>query len=387
MKILHVVPTYFPAVRYGGPIYSVHGLAAGQAALGHEVSVFTTNVDGPGVSDVRIGVPVAMDGVAVTYFPVGSPRRLYRSPAMRRALATHAREFDVLHLHSVFLWPTLAAARAAKRARIPFVLSPRGMLVADLIGARSSAIKTAWLRLFERRTIREASAIHFTAVREEQDFLALGLVAERSILLPNGVEEPVAEAAPLSSEVQAIIAKPGYALSLGRLNWKKNLVALIDALAFAPDARLVIAGTDDENHSTALRSAIATAGLQSRVTLIDRNVVGADKDALFAHAAIFVLPSLNENFGNTVLEAMIRGTPVVVSNGAGVAEVVREADCGLIVGPTPEALGEAIAKLLADPVSATTMGQLGQKNARDLFGWQSIAARMIAAYERLSSSS
>ena len=49
MKILHVVPTYYPAVRYGGPIRSVHGLASALAAQGHDVHVYTTNVDGKGV--------------------------------------------------------------------------------------------------------------------------------------------------------------------------------------------------------------------------------------------------------------------------------------------------------------------------------------------------
>ncbi len=116
MKILHVVPSYFPAVRYGGPIYSVHGLAAAQAALGHEVEVFTTNADGAGVSDVPLGVPVDLDGVAITYFQVGWPRRLYRAPSLGKAARRRIATFDVVHTHSVFLWPTLVAARAARRA-------------------------------------------------------------------------------------------------------------------------------------------------------------------------------------------------------------------------------------------------------------------------------
>jgi hypothetical protein len=46
MRILHVVPSYLPAVRYGGPIFAVHGLCRALAARGHEVQVFTTNIDG-----------------------------------------------------------------------------------------------------------------------------------------------------------------------------------------------------------------------------------------------------------------------------------------------------------------------------------------------------
>ena len=68
MRILHVIPAYLPAVRYGGPMFSVHSLCQALAARGHELQVFTTNVDGPGNSSVPIEVPVKMDGVQVRYF-------------------------------------------------------------------------------------------------------------------------------------------------------------------------------------------------------------------------------------------------------------------------------------------------------------------------------
>src|SRR5882757_6078885 len=113
LRILHVVPTYWPAARYGGPIRSVHALARGLAARGHDVHVFTTNVDGARESAVPLGVPVDMEGVQVTYFPSRSLRRLYWSRAMGHALAAHMVACDIAHLHSVFLWPTWAAARAA----------------------------------------------------------------------------------------------------------------------------------------------------------------------------------------------------------------------------------------------------------------------------------
>src|SRR5437763_8887724 len=124
MRLLHVVPTYLPATRYGGPIFAVHGLCRALAARGHEVTVFTTNVDGASVSDVPVNEPVMLDGVRVRYF-ASSLRRLYFSPGMRDALRD-LRGFDVVHAHSVFLWPTMAAARAAARQRIPYTISPRG---------------------------------------------------------------------------------------------------------------------------------------------------------------------------------------------------------------------------------------------------------------------
>src|SRR4029077_18256535 len=87
LHLLHVVPTYLPAVRYGGPIRSVHALCRGLAELGHEVHVFTTSVDGRGDSAVPLGTPVALEGVQVPYSPSRFLRRLYWSPPMRRALS------------------------------------------------------------------------------------------------------------------------------------------------------------------------------------------------------------------------------------------------------------------------------------------------------------
>src|ERR1700724_102003 len=106
LRLLHVVPTYYPAVRYGGPIRAVHALCASLVRRGHQVCVYTTNVDGAGNSDVRLNTPVDMDGVKVTYFPVPAFRRVFWSPQLARQVRGTITNFDLAHLHSVFLCPT-----------------------------------------------------------------------------------------------------------------------------------------------------------------------------------------------------------------------------------------------------------------------------------------
>src|SRR3984885_2278734 len=86
LRILQVVPAYYPAVRYGGPIRSVHALCASLVRRGHQVSVYTTNVDGDDDSDVPLGKPVDMDGVLVYYFPVPALRRLFWCPQLAKQL-------------------------------------------------------------------------------------------------------------------------------------------------------------------------------------------------------------------------------------------------------------------------------------------------------------
>src|SRR5262249_14487302 len=148
---------------YGGPIFAIHGLCKALAARGHEVQVFTTNIDGPGNSLVSIEVPVNLENVRVRYFPCPLLRRLYWAPVLGRALKSDIGTFDVAHLHSVLLWPTWAAARAARKAGAPYILSPRGMLVRDLIGRRSWLAKSAWIQLIERSNIEQAAAVHLTS--------------------------------------------------------------------------------------------------------------------------------------------------------------------------------------------------------------------------------
>jgi hypothetical protein len=183
-------PDLFPAVRCGGPIRSVHGLTSALAAKGHDVHVYTTNVDGEGVLSVPVDQPTQLDGVTVWYFETSVGRRLYRSTRMREALALNVASFDILHLHSVFLWPTSAAAQAARRAGVPYVLSPRGMLVGDLIRRRSLLAKRTWIALFERRNIEEAAAVHLTSEIEAAELNALRFRCARLAVVANGIELP-----------------------------------------------------------------------------------------------------------------------------------------------------------------------------------------------------
>lgn len=385
-RILHVVPTYWPAARYGGPIRSVHALARGLAERGHDVHVFTTNVDGAGESAVPLGLPVDMEGVRVTYFPSRLLRRLYWSPAMGQALAAQMASFDIAHLHSAFLWPTWAAARAARAAPVPYVLAPRGMLVPELVRSKSRWAKSAWIALIERRNITAAAAIHATSDLEAQDLGRFGWALPRVAVIPNGVEEPAtATGEPLSADVAAAIGSGDIVLSLGRIVWKKGLDRLIAALPSVQATRLVLAGDDPEAHATFLLREAARLGVADRVTFLARHVEGADKEALFAAARIFAMPSLSENFGIAAVEAMRRGVPVLVTPEVGVADLVRESGGGTVVAGEPGAIAEGLNRLLADPGASRAMGMAGRGYVSARYDWASVAARMENLYAEILS--
>lgn len=382
MRLLHVVPTYAPAWRHGGPILSVHGLCRALAARGHEVTVFTTDVHGDGRLEVPLAQPVVLDGVTVWYFPVRWAR-LYVSPALGRAVRRRMNGFDLLHLHSVFLWPTSAAARAAEKAGVPYLVSPRGMLVPDLIARRGRLRKRAWMLLAERRTLERAAALHATSELEAAEMARLGLHLPPVFMVPNGVDLPARDDGDGGDGGEHGEPREPFLLFLGRVSWKKGLDRLIPALAKCPGAILKIAGNDEEGLRPELERLAAEAGVGGRVAFLGA-VDGEEKASLLRRAAALVLPSRSENFGNAVLEAMAAGCPVAVTREVGLASTVAETGAGIVVESEPELLGEALRKLLADEAGRREMGGRGARAAAERFGWPAVAREMETHYRHLA---
>jgi glycosyltransferase involved in cell wall biosynthesis len=380
MRILHVVPTYLPATRYGGPIQSVHGLCKALVASGHEVHVFTTSVDGPNDSPVQHNVPVSVDGVQVWYFRSSHGRRLYWAPQMRRTLAAQLPAMDVVHLHSIFLWPTNMAARLAVKHCIPYVLAPRGMLVQELIHRKNRWIKTAWLQLIESFTLRHAARIHFTSSREQREARSLFRSLPCDFVAPNGVELPNEGAADLASRmVTAAIANGPYCLFLGRIHWVKGIDRLLHAVV-GTDIRLVLCGNDEDDYSRVLNDLLDKLDLRSRVQILGP-VYDRDKWALLRSARMLALPSLSENFGNVVLEAMAAGCAVVTTTGVGAAEHVQRAGAGIVCGPTVEELRQALLRIWTDEPFASGAADRGAAFAREHLVWERVAQSMVEQYQ------
>ena len=398
MNVLHVIPSFAPAWRYGGPIVAALGLTRELARQGHMVSVATTNIDGPGVLDVQLERPVPMDGVSVWYFPVQRPRWYHFSVPMGRALKRLVSQSDVVHIHSVFLWPTTAAAFWCRRFGVPYLVRTAGFLDPASLskpysGIRGSAASRAkkwlYLKTLGTRDIGGAAGLHFTSDAEMESALRLRLSPKRHVI-PLGVDAPPA---PGPNDLARVLRQypqldgRKIVLFLSRLDPKKGLDILVKALGSLAETRndfaLVIAGSGSADFEARLRTLIDRYDLTARTVLV--GMVGVEDKWPFLRAAdIFVLPSHHENFGVAVVEAMASGTPVVVSDQVAIHREISDAGAGLVTSVEPCELALAIATLLDDQAAREQMGQAGEALATQKYSWERAASEVGRLYEEIA---
>ena len=396
MKILHLVPTYLPAYKIGGPVWSVHNLNKELVKLGHEVTVVTTNTDAGETMKVPVGQAVDMDGVRVIYFPVKFPRSWYFSPAVREFLKKHMTEYDMVHITSVFLYFSHIGAKLAGRFGKPYIVSPRGSLMREPLRMKGALKKRIYIALVEKKVLTGAAALHFTAAAEKEEYEKAGLPQRPSFIVPNALDTVVLDEldpTPAFRKKFRIPEEKKIILFLGRLNWKKGLDTLIPAFAEVvekePDAFLLIAGSDDGYKKQAEKlweSSFPNIIEKTRKLDSLRFVgllLGGDKKAALEESDVFVLPSYSENFGIAVAEAMHLGVPVILTPQVGIAPEVKEAAAGLIVEKDKGLVAQAIVGVLTGKYDGRKMGENGRRLVAERFSLGAIGQAMEAAYRRI----
>jgi glycosyltransferase involved in cell wall biosynthesis len=387
VKILHVIASLAP--RYGGPSKAAPEMCRALADRGHRVELFTTDVDGPTRLLVPLGTPITRAGVTTTYWPMNLSRRYVVSFGMAAALRRRVREFDIVHVHSVYFFHTAVASFLCRRSAVPYVIRPHGTLN-PYHRARHRGRKALYDRLVEDRNLAAAAAIHYTSDSEKRHAEAAGLCT-RGFVIPLGVDT-----AQLAAPVDAreLLARHPRLMGrtlvtfLGRLTEKKRLDLLLDAFATVvgqePAIHLVIAGPDDEGVGKRLQARIDTLGIGERVSQLGL-VTGKSKTALLQQSRMLVLPSEDENFANSVVEAMAAGIPVVTTTGVAIHADITAAEAGVIVPLEAATLAGAISRLARDQDRATEMGRRGQALARSRFGWDRAALELERMYQEIAS--
>ena len=386
MKILHIIPTYYPAYARGGPTWSVHNLNKWLVKKGVNVTVYTIDIDIP--ESTPKNQEVNVDGVKVYYFKKSFSGIWAYSHSLHKTLKKTASDFDLIHITSTFLAASALGSYYARKNNIPYIISPRGNLMKEPVEKKSFLKKIFYIGLIEEKNLSNASAIHFTVPQEREEYKELGFGYQKEITVPNGIDPGSFEKAESGQfrEKFNIPQNKKIILFLGRITWIKGLGILIPAFAEVskkkPDTLLVVAGGDDEGYKKKVGGWVRENNIEDNV-IFTGMITGKDKTAAYQDSDVFVLPSYSENFGMAVVEAMYMKLPVVVTNGVGIAPYIKEANAGVVINKNKKELTTAILGLLENKKHRINLGENGRKLVEDKFMMSKIADEWVEAYKKI----
>lgn len=397
MRVLNVTQTYFPFLEFGGPPVKVRALSKALARLGHQVTVLTADWGLARRSSSEPNLVNAAErssfgwnwkegGLEVVYLPT---RLRYRTvtwnPAIKAFCRERLPEFDVVHIFGMYdlLGPGIAEFCVSRS--VPYVLEPIGMFVPIV---RSFLLKRMYHLLLGNRMLRSCSSIVATSNQEVTELVSAGVPAGKTVLRRNGVDLP--EVMPEKGKfrpAQGISPDAKLILFLGRLSSKKSPDLLLQAFAMLcaqagnECLQLVFAGPDDAGMQDKLRRMAAELGIISRVKFCGA-LFGDAKWSAYRDADVFVLPSQNENFGNTAAEAIAAGTPAIVTERCGIAPLLANI-AGLAVTHDAVSISRAIQRLLTEPQLYSRL-TAGCREVTLRLDWEQPAREMEALYRRIA---
>lgn len=379
MKILHVVPSYYPATYWGGPIFSVYALNNALARQ-HDVSltVLTTDAAGaqPGVrtDTTKLAGLYPNQDVIMTRRVAGASM----SFELLRKLPGLVRRADVVHLTATYSFPTIPTLVLCHIFNKPLVWSPRGAIqdAHEWEGSRRRKLKRVWDRICNTIIWRGKVITHTTAERERIATQAR-IPNATAVIVPNGIEIP--DILPKRDWLPDGRLRLMY---IGRLSQKKNIENLLHAIKRIddPTVLLTIYGAGNVAYTASLKELAGRLGLLGKSVFFAGNVDGEAKSAAFASADVCVVPSHTENFCMVIAEALAHGVPVVASHGTPWAGVV-ENQCGLWVDNSSDSLAKAINRIRS--MELPEMGASGREWMMREFSWGALAEDMMRIYRSL----
>jgi len=373
MKILHISPSYKPAVIYGGPTVSVSQLCEWQAKLGHEVMVYTTTANGDQELDVPVGSVQVLEGVKVFYYDRLTKDHTHFSPSLLKRIWQTVKSFDAVHIHSWWNLVAVFAALICWLRNVKPVLSPRGMLSSYSFANENSLKKKAIHGVFGKLLLPK-TVLHATTPMEVRD--CQQVIADwEHFVAPNIIPLPV------DGHYNNGKAAEGLQLIfLSRIDPKKGMELLFEALAQASvPFNLKIYGSGDGAYIQSLKKLAQQLGIDNAIDWMG----WADKDEKYralSRADLFVLTSYNENFANVVLESLAVGTPVLVSDKVGLYEYVAEKHLGVVTSTAVGSIVNSIRTFHQDLRKGFTRERLATTVRRDYNG-EHVAGQYIAHYQ------
>jgi glycosyltransferase involved in cell wall biosynthesis len=361
LRILLASPAYWPARAFGGPVVVARELVRRLVERGHEVDVVTTTLADLHTTPSRQTSVATVDGARVHYLATPLHYRwMGITPTLPWWLAKLPRP-DVAHVFG-FRDPVTTVTAAWCRARgVPYVFEPLGMFRARL---RKVGLKRALDATVYRGIATHAAAVAAVSTAEAADVAAGGVERERIVVRANGFPDPDAMPPP-DGGLRSGLGLPGDAkvvLYVGRIAAGKGIEHLLAAARQLPGIHVVLAGPDDRHGAMeTVRAAQTAAATSGRVHVLPPS--DEPPLSLYPEADVFVLASSGESFGMVAAEAAAAGTPVVVSDQAGIAGFFCDGEA-LVVRDQQADVVAAVERVLGDPELRAELSTGGRAAAR-----------------------
>jgi glycosyltransferase involved in cell wall biosynthesis len=385
---------YHPVV--GGVETHARQLARYLHDQGFPVDVVTKRVGRDGDRDAVIDdVPVHRIGPAGERSAAGKWAIL---PALFATLVSRARQFDVIVCID-YRGIGVAAIAVARLLHRPVIV--QGEVAGVLAGADEQStsglpresLAARWLRAPVRAIYRRADRVVCIGRDLEREALRAGVGRERVEYLPHGVDLTRFRP-PLAGERTRLRAELGWpdtpiVLFVGRLSREKGVMDLLEAwrLTRRGQAILVLVGPDMTGHpwdaGGPARAYVAAHDLGAGVRF---EGYASDPSRFYRAADFFVQPSHFEALGNTAIEAMASGLPVIASGVGGLADFCVDGENALVHEPrSPESLARALRTMLDDPALAAKLGAAGRRTAAERFELNGLLNRYGELIESVAS--
>lgn len=386
MKILQVISSFPPAYSYGGAAKVAYELSKELVKNGHKVTVYTTDAYDENSRLKYNKNPVFLDGIEVYHFKnINNSLCKKNFPIaleMYNYLRKNIQDFDVIHIHEYRSFQTMFSQHFAVKYGVPYVLQAHGSTPLIL---EKQKLKKVYDSLFGYKILKNASKLVAVSNAEVDQYIRMNVDPCNIILVPNGIDINSFQVFPELGVFRKKynLSNKRFILFLGRLHKRKGIDFLIQSFAeLTKDINniyLVLAGPD-EGYKNKAEKQIHDLSLEEKV-IFTGYMEPLDKISAYLDADILVYPSVFEIFGLVPFEAIMCGTPVIVTDDCGCGELIKESKSGYLVNyGDVTSLKDKMKIILENPEKGNEFVKNGQKFICNTLSWKKIAAKIEENY-------
>ena len=381
MEILQIIPYFYPAWSFGGPVRCVYHIVRALADKGHHVTVVTTNALDPRNDFKADNQEYSVDGVGVIYCRnIAHFSGLYISPKMMRELK-RLQDYDIIHMHEYRTFQNVLAYYYAKKCKKPYVITAHGSIPRVV---ERFLLKELFDEVIGYKILREASKLIALSHFEMKQYIGTGVSKGKVVIVPNGIDTQLIDNLPKSGTFKEKFGLNGDAsliLYVGRIHRRKGISFLLEAFARLndPNVVLVIAGSGD-GYMSALREKVTCLKI-GRSVKFTGFISERDKLAAYVDSDVVVYPGIYEAFPIVPLEAALCSRPVIVSDDSVMAEIVTDGGFGFSAeyGDISR-LRDLLFAVLKDSEMAEEMGRKGRHLVKRNYDWKNVVSQLENVY-------